>query len=63
VTIRRTLSETKARTFIQEPKTRPSRRTVTLPAFAPEALSQNKGAGRTATGLRMLTGRGAGLPL
>ncbi len=43
LTIRRTLSETKAAglTF-KEPKTKTSRRTVTLPAFACETLSQHK---------------------
>ena len=43
LTIRRTLSETKAAglTF-KEPKTKTSRRTVTLPAFARETLSQHK---------------------
>ena len=42
-TIRRTLSETKAAGLsFKEPKTRTSRRTVTLPAFAREALSQHK---------------------
>lgn len=43
VMIRRTLSETKAAGLsFKEPKTRTSRRTVTLPAFAREALSQHK---------------------
>jgi integrase len=43
MTSRRTLSETKAAGLpFKEPKTRTSRRTLTLPAFAREALSQHK---------------------